>query len=86
VEQAQGMALPQIPYPAGQARKRSVMNVTIPAFVLVAAIVFIAWRYIGLRLWQAALCILLGILLAFTGAKPEISSILTGITHWLDKQ
>lgn len=59
------------------------MTVTIPAFVLVGAIVYVAWRYTGLRIWQAALCILFGILLAFTDAAPQINSILTGLTHWI---
>lgn len=61
------------------------MTVTIPAFVLVGAIVYVAWRYAGLPIWQAALCILFGILLAFTNAAPEINNILTGFTHWLAK-
>jgi len=59
------------------------VTVTIPAYVVVGAIIYVAWRYIGLRIWQAALCVLFGILLAFTNAAPEINNILTGLTHWL---
>jgi hypothetical protein len=59
------------------------MTVSMPLFVIVAVLVFIAYRYLGLRVWQAAACILLGFLLAATGAAPEINSLITGIVHWL---
>lgn len=61
------------------------MTITIPLFTLVAAILFIAWRYMGLRIWQAALAALLGFLLAATHAAPAISSFITGVTHWLTR-
>jgi hypothetical protein len=38
-----------------------------------------AWRFIGLRTWQAVLCLLLGFLLAATSAAPEISRAVTSI-------
>jgi hypothetical protein len=59
------------------------MIVSVPLFAIVAALVYIAYRYLGLRVWQALACILLGFLLAATGAAPEISSLITGIVHWL---
>jgi len=61
------------------------MTVTIPLFALVAAILYLAWRYMGLRIWQAVLAVLLGFLLAATKAAPEISNIITGVTQWLAK-
>jgi hypothetical protein len=61
------------------------MTVTIPLFALVAAILYLAWRYMGLRIWQAALAVLLGFLLAATNAAPEINNIITSVTHWLAK-
>ena len=61
------------------------MTVAIPLYVLAAAILYFAWRYMGLRIWQAALAVLLGFLLAETGAAPEINNIITGVTHWFAK-
>jgi hypothetical protein len=61
------------------------MTVTIPLFALIAAVLYIAWRYMGLRIWQAALAVLFGFLLAATNAAPEINNIITGATHWLTK-
>jgi hypothetical protein len=59
------------------------MIVSVPLFAIVAALVYIAYRYLGLPIWQAAACILLGFLLAATGAAPEINNLITGIIHWL---
>jgi hypothetical protein len=59
------------------------MIVSIPLFALVAVLVYVAYRYLGLRAWQAFACILLGFLLASTGAAPGISSFITGFIHWL---
>jgi hypothetical protein len=61
------------------------MTITIPLFALIAAILYVAWRYMGLRIWQAALAVLLGFLLAATSAAPAISNVITGATHWLTK-
>jgi hypothetical protein len=61
------------------------MTVGIPLVVIVGAIVYIAWRYMGLRVWQAIACLILGFLLAATTAGPEIRQLITGITHWLTK-
>jgi hypothetical protein len=59
------------------------MIVSVPLFAIVAVLVYIAYRYLGLRVWQALACILLGFLLAATGAAPDINSLITGIVHWL---
>jgi hypothetical protein len=59
------------------------MIVSVPLFAIVAVLVYIAYRYLGLRIWQALACILLGFLLAATGAAPDINSLITGIVHWL---
>ena len=61
------------------------MTVTIPVVALVGALVYIAWRYMGLRIWQAVVCLIFGFLLAATTAAPEISNLLTGIVQWLTK-
>ena len=59
------------------------MIVSVPLFAIVAVLVYIAYRYLGLRVWQALARILLGFLLAATGAAPDINSLITGIVHWL---
>jgi hypothetical protein len=57
------------------------LTVTIPLVVLVAALAWVAWRFMGLRMWQLILCLLLGFLLAATSAAPEINNLVTGIVH-----
>jgi hypothetical protein len=58
------------------------VNVTISLVLVFGIAVFISWRYLGLRLWQLVLCVLLGFLLRSTAAAPEIQSLLTAIIHW----
>jgi F0F1-type ATP synthase assembly protein I len=59
------------------------LTVTIPLVVLVAVVAFIAWRFMGLRMWQLIVCLLLGFLLAATSAAPEIKQVVTGVVHAL---
>ena len=59
------------------------MTVTIPLVLLVAVLAWAAWRFMGLRMWQLMLCLLLGFLLAATSAAPEINQVVTGIVHAL---
>ena len=46
------------------------MTVSIPLVALVGAGVYVAWRFMGLRVWQAILCLIFGFLLAATTAGP----------------
>jgi len=62
------------------------MTISIPLFLIVGAIVYIAWRYIGLRAWQLLACVVLGVLLAATSAGPHINNVLSALTHWLTKR
>ncbi|HEX3962066.1 MAG TPA: hypothetical protein VHZ03_36470 [Trebonia sp.] len=61
------------------------MTVTVPLVLIVAAIIWVAYRYMGLRVWQAVLCLVFGFLLAATTAAPEIRSLITAIVQWLAK-
>ena len=61
------------------------MTVSIPLVALAAAVVYIAWRYMGLRVWQAVVCLVFGFLLAATTAAPEIRNLITGIVQWFTK-
>ncbi|MGH3155225.1 MAG: hypothetical protein ACRDNF_01410 [Streptosporangiaceae bacterium] len=59
------------------------MVVSIPLVAILGVIVYVAWRYMGLRVWQAVLCLLFGFLLAATTAAPSIQSALTAVVRWL---
>jgi hypothetical protein len=61
------------------------MTVSIPLVAILGVIVYIAWRYVGLRVWQAVACLLFGFLLAATAAAPEINKLITGLVQWLTK-
>ena len=61
------------------------MTVSIPLVAILGVVVYIAWRYVGLRVWQAVACLLFGFLLAATAAAPEISKLITGLVRWLTK-
>jgi hypothetical protein len=57
------------------------LTVTIPLVVVVAALAWVAWRFMGLRMWQLMLCLLLGFLLAATSAAPDINRVVTDVVH-----
>lgn len=61
------------------------MTVSIPLVALVGALIYIAWRYMGLRVWQIIVCLIFGFLLAATTAAPQIQNLITGIVQWLAK-
>ncbi len=59
------------------------MTVSIPLIALAAILVYVAYRYMGLRAWHALVAAVLGFLLAATSAAPQIRSVLAGIVAWL---
>lgn len=59
------------------------MTVSIPLIALVALVVYVAYRYLGLRAWHALVAAVLGFLLAATSAASQIRSVLAGIVAWL---
>ncbi len=59
------------------------MTVSIPLIALLAVVTYVAYRHMGLRVWQAIVCALLGFLLAATSAAPQIRSFIAGIIQWL---
>jgi hypothetical protein len=61
------------------------MSVSIPLVVIAALIVYLAYRYMGLRIWHAIACLILGFLLAATAAAPEIRNLLDGLIQWLQR-
>lgn len=59
------------------------MTVSVPLVAILGALVWVAWRFMGLRTWQAVVCLLLGFLLAATSAAPSIHRMVTGIVSTL---
>jgi hypothetical protein len=59
------------------------VQISIPLVAILGAVVYVAWRYMGLRAWQAVLCLLVGFLLAATTAGPDIHNAITAIVRWL---
>jgi hypothetical protein len=57
------------------------MTVSIPLLTLMVITVYVAYRHMGLKAWHAVVCLILGFLLASTGAAPQINSVLAGIVH-----
>ncbi|TDD22255.1 hypothetical protein [Nonomuraea diastatica] len=62
------------------------MEVTVPLVVIVGLIVFIAWRYLGLRLWHAIVALVFGFLLAATALAPSVRTVIHGISKWITGQ
>jgi hypothetical protein len=58
------------------------MTVSIPLVVVLGAAVFVAWRYMGLRVWHAVTCLLFGFFLAATSAAPEIRRLVAALVRW----
>jgi hypothetical protein len=57
------------------------VTISVPILMLVAIAAYIAYRHYGLKAWHATACLVLGFLLASTGAAPAVSSVLSGIVH-----
>lgn len=58
------------------------MTVSIPLVLFLSAVAFVAWRHLGLRLWQALVCLLLGFFLAATTLAPEIRRLVSAALSW----
>jgi hypothetical protein len=58
------------------------MTVSVPLVVVLGAVAFVAWRYMGLRVCHAVICLLFGFFLAATSAAPEIRRLVAVIVHW----
>jgi hypothetical protein len=58
------------------------VTVTLPLVAVLGAGVFVAYRYMHLKIWQAVLCLLFGFLLAATTAAPGIREALITVINW----
>jgi hypothetical protein len=61
------------------------VNVSIPLVLIVGIAVYLAWRYMGLKIWHAVVCLVFGFLLAATTAGPQIHNLIAGFVQWLTK-
>ena len=59
------------------------MTVSIPLVALLGLGVYLAYRFMGLRMWHALLCLVCGFLLAATSAAPQIRTELANLLVWL---
>ena len=62
------------------------MTVSIPLLTLMVITVYVAYRHTGLKAWHAIVCLILGFLLAATGAAPAINNVLMGVLAWVHDQ
>jgi hypothetical protein len=61
------------------------VTVSIPLVAIFGVIVFLSYRYMGLRAWHAIVALIFGFLLAATTAAPEIRNLLSGLAQWLNR-
>jgi hypothetical protein len=59
------------------------MTVSIPLVALFAIGAYLAWRFMGLRLWHMAVCMLCGFLVAGTSAAPQVNHALSALIQWI---
>jgi len=53
------------------------VNVSVPLVAILGAVVWMAWRYMGLRAWHLVVCLLFGFFLAATSAAPQIRQVVS---------
>jgi hypothetical protein len=82
---AQSMARQVAPPPGIFKKELITMTISIPVVVIAGLIVYFAWRYMGLKVWHAIVCLLFGFLLAATAAGPQIHNLIAGFVQWLTK-
>jgi hypothetical protein len=59
------------------------VTLSIPLVAIVGVVVLVAWRYMGLKTWQAFLCLLAGFLLAATSAAPLLHNLILAVVRAL---
>jgi hypothetical protein len=59
------------------------LTVTLSVALVLGAVVFVLCKYAGLRIWQAAVCIVFGFYLASSSLAPDISNITASLLRML---
>jgi hypothetical protein len=57
------------------------VTISIPLMAIVGVFVLVAWRYMGLKAWQAFWCLLAGFLLAATSAAPVLHRLIIAVVR-----
>lgn len=57
------------------------MTVSIPLVAILGVVVWLTWRYMGLRAWHAIVAVLFGFLLAASASAPTIRQIVTTVVR-----
>ena len=61
------------------------VNVSVPLVAILGAVVWMAWRYMGLRAWHLVVCLLFGFFLAATSAAPQIRQVVSALVQSLSQ-
>jgi hypothetical protein len=59
------------------------MTITLSVVLALSIVVFLLCRYAGLRIWHAAVCIVLGFYLASSSLAPDISQVTSSLLRML---
>ena len=59
------------------------MIVSVSAVLLLGVLVYLLWRYAGLKAWQAAVCALFGYFLASSSIGPQIGNGLRALARFV---
>jgi hypothetical protein len=59
------------------------LTVTVSLVLVLGIAVFVLCKFTGLRVWQAAICVLLGFVLASSSLAPDISQVLNELLRKL---
>jgi uncharacterized membrane protein len=59
------------------------LTVTLSVTLLMGAGVFVLCRYVGLRIWHAAVCAMFGFYLASSSLAPDIANVMTSLFQLL---
>jgi predicted membrane metal-binding protein len=62
------------------------LAISISLIALLAVAVWALYKFAGLKLWHALVCILFGFYLASSSVAPEIRTTVTSIVHALTGQ
>lgn len=69
--------------PVLQLKGGDLLTVNVSLALILGTAVILLCKYIGLRIWQAAVCTLFGFYLASSSLAPDISNIMTSIIRHL---
>ena len=62
------------------------MAISVSLVLVLGVVVWLLYRYAGLKVWHGVICVLFGFFLATTSFAPEIRTTVTAIIHALTGQ